>query len=142
MQIHLLIFQTSIVECFSCLVLDYYLCTCCGRPSFVLAYLCGRYFWGLIIIFVGCNLDFEQNGPFTLQQQPLGHVPSIKSSLDFDSPNIMRARKNAPNARQSKNIYVQYIKVVLGKVQHLHNKNKMFGLHNWVFLFSLIYPCM
>ena len=40
----------------------------CGGPSFVLAYLCMRYFWGLIIIFVKCNLDLEQNEPFTLHR--------------------------------------------------------------------------
>ena len=31
-------------------LLDYYLSTCCGGPSFVLAYLCKRYSWGFIII--------------------------------------------------------------------------------------------
>jgi len=44
MQIHLLIFQTSTVERFSYLPLEYYLSTHCGGPSFVLAYLCRRYF--------------------------------------------------------------------------------------------------
>ena len=36
---------------------------------------------------------------------------------------------------------MQFIKAVLGKVWHLHSKNKMFGLHNWVFssfLYTLI----
>ena len=91
MQINLLIFQTSNIGRFSCLPLDYYLSTCCGGPSFALAYLCRRYFWCLIIIFVGCNLDLEQNGSFTLHRYPLGHVPSLKSSLSLDSPNIMWA---------------------------------------------------
>ena len=94
MKIHLLIFQTSTVGHFSYLPLDYYLSTCCGGISFVLAYLCKRYFWGLIVVFVGCNLGFEQNGPFTLHRQPLGHIPSLKSSLGFDSPNIMWATNN------------------------------------------------
>ena len=44
--------------------------------------------------------------------------------------------------RQSYNICVQFIKAILGKVWHLHSKNKMFGLHNWVIPFFLIYPCM
>ena len=96
MQLHLLIFQTSTVGRFSYLPLHYYLSTCCGGPSFMLAYLCRRYFWGLIIIFFRCNLDFQQNGPFTLHQQRLGHVPSLKSSLSFDSPNIMQATNNQP----------------------------------------------
>ena len=68
MQIHLLVFQISTVGYFSCLLLNYYLSTCCSRLSFVLAYLCRRYFWGLILIFVGCNLDLEQNGSFTLHR--------------------------------------------------------------------------
>ena len=70
---------------FPYLPLDYYLSTCYDGSFFVLAYLCRRYFWGLIIIFVGCNLDFEQNGPLTLYRQPLDHVPSVKLSLGFDS---------------------------------------------------------
>ena len=96
MQIHLLVFQTSIVGRFSYLPLDYYLNTCCSGSSFVLAYLCRRYFWGLIIIFVRCNLNLEQNGPFTLHRQPLGHVLSLKSSLSHDSPNVMWATKKCP----------------------------------------------
>jgi len=34
---------------FPYLPLDYYLSTCCDGPFFVLAYLCRRYFWDLII---------------------------------------------------------------------------------------------
>ena len=68
MQLHLLIFQTFSARRFSYLPLDYYLSTYCGGPSFVLAYLCKRYFGGLIIIFVGYNPNFEQNGPFTLHR--------------------------------------------------------------------------
>ena len=37
---------------------------------------------------------------------------------------------------------MQFIKAILGKVWHLHSKNKMFGLHNWVIPFFLIYLCM
>ena len=44
MQIHLLIFQTSTTRRFSYLLLDYYLSTYCGGPSFLLGYLCGEYF--------------------------------------------------------------------------------------------------
>ena len=83
MQIHLLIFQTSITTRFSCLPLDYYLSTYYGRPSFVLDYLCKRYFWGLIKIFIGCNPNFEQKWTFNTSPKAFG--PYSKPKVEFRS---------------------------------------------------------
>ena len=83
MQIHLLIFQTFIAKCFSCLPLDYYLSTYYGRLYFVLDYLCKRYFWGLIKIFIGCNPNFEQKWTFNTSPKAFG--PYSKPKVEFRS---------------------------------------------------------
>ena len=83
MQIHLLIFQTFIAKCFSCLPLDYYLSTYYGGLYFVLDYLCKRYFWGLIKIFIGCNPNFEQKWTFNTSPKAFG--PYSKPKVEFRS---------------------------------------------------------
>lgn len=60
-EIHYFYDVNIFIKFFRHLPLDYYLSTDCGKPSFVLAYLCKRYFWDLIIIFVGCNPNLKQN---------------------------------------------------------------------------------
>ena len=67
MQMHLSIFQASTIglplnyylSTYSCLPLDYYLSTYCGGSSFVLAYLCDRYFLRLYY-----NFCWTQFGPW------------------------------------------------------------------------------
>ena len=82
-RIHLLIFQTSTTRRFSCLLLNYYLSTYCGVSFIVLAYLCKRYFWSLIIIFIGCNPDFEQKWVF--HTSPIAFGPYSKPKVESQS---------------------------------------------------------
>ena len=81
MQIHLLIFLTFTAGCFSCSPLEYYLSTYCGGSSFVVAYLCRRYFLGFIIIFFKCNPDFEQKWAFLTSLMDFGPYskPKVES---------------------------------------------------------------
>ena len=95
MQIYLLIFQKSIAGCFSCLPLDYYLSTYCGRSFFVLAYFCMRYFWGLIIIFIGYNPNLKQKWAFLASPIAFGPYskPKVKSRSWLSKYHIGKKKK-------------------------------------------------
>ena len=52
----------------------------------MLAYLCKRYYWGLIIIFVGCNSDLEQKWAFHTSLIAFGPYSKLKVKSQSSLP--------------------------------------------------------
>jgi len=75
----------------------------------VLAYLCKRYYWGLIIIFVGCNLDLEQKWAFHTSLIAFGPYSKLKVESQSWLPKYhMGNKKRPPETSLSSEIHQVY----------------------------------
>ena len=112
MQIHLSIFQASTtglplnyyLSTYSCLPLDYYLSTYCGGSSFVLAYLCDRYFLRLYYNF--CWMQFKpwEKWAFHISLIAFGSYskPKVESRPWFSKYHVGKEKKRPPTVTTQK----------------------------------------